>query len=259
MTTPDPSRIREGFARAFPGHDFDRAVARLDKLVGRFIRMGSFTDATIAMARDVDNGGGRTTISDADFALVAFFAGAGRLWLVSDPSEPSGMERLALAEETLTGGAGRPELVFDHDLGAHVYREPREQPAPEEDPRATLVGLEVGELPTGVELFVELGLEDITDDVKLGALAPIVYCIRGISSYLNTPLPWSMVDVGEIHTMLIPTIHKALRIAGYDTAPSQISMAVTIGGRIRLHVDDELAHRITAGAHGRPFDEVVSP
>lgn len=245
MTTPDPSRIREGFARAFPGRDFDRAVERLDKLVGRFVRMGSFADATIAMARNVDYGGGRTTISDSDFALVAFFAGAGRLWLVSDPPEPSGMERLTLAEETLTEGTGRPELVYSHELGAHVYREP--QPTP------------VDTLPAGVELFVELGRDDITEEVTIGALAPIVHCIRGISSYLNSPPPWSMVDVGEIHTMLIPAIRTDLRFAGYDTAPSQLKIAVTIGGRIRLAVDEELAHRITAGARGRPFDEVVAP
>ncbi|HHH31869.1 MAG TPA: hypothetical protein ENK57_26465, partial [Polyangiaceae bacterium] len=226
MTTPDPSTIRTAFARAFPGRDFDDAVARLDKLVDRFVRMGSFADATIAMARNVDNDGGRTTISDSDFALVAFFAGAGRFWLVSDPPEPSDIERRALAEETFTEGAGRPELVYSQ------------------------------ELPANVELSVELGREDITAEVTLGALAPIVHCIRGVSSYLNSPPPWSMVDACEIHTMLPAAIRKDLRFVGYDSAPSQIKIAVTLGGHIRLAVDEEFAHRITVGARGRPFDEV---
>lgn len=230
----NPAKIREAFARAFPGRDFDRAVERLDTLVGRFVRMGSFADATIAMARNVDYGGGRTTIADSDFALVAFFAGAGRLWLVSAPPESSGMERFALAEEMLTDDV---EVITsdDHD---------------------GVVVTVTDNLPAGVELFVEHGREDITDDVTLGALAPIVHCIRGASSYLNGPPPWSMLDVREIHTMLIPAIRKDLRFAGFDTAPSQLSIAVTLGGRIRLCVDDELAYRITDGACGRTFDEV---
>lgn len=259
MTTPDPSRIREGFARAFPGRDFDRAVERLDKLVGRFVRMGSFADATIAMARNVDYGGGRTTISDSDFALVAFFAGAGRLWLVSDPPEPSGMERLALAEETLTEGTGRPELVYSHELGAHVYREPREKHAPTCEPDAyngcaddcpTLEAERAAEELPKVELSIELGREDITEHVRLDALEVTVATVRLFLMTHDAP-PLSAELAGEAIRIFPPrwlSSIAALGLGRFDR--SSVNLAVNLGGGFRLKVNDHVAYAITGGTHG---------
>lgn len=115
--------IRDKVRQHF-GLDLERAINRLDKLAGRAMRMervSNFADR------------GRVTMDDADFALIAFFAGIGRQTVIDmapTPEQPkalpSGNGGTVALERCFSLGYTRVRDILNRTVGLEIDDATRE-------------------------------------------------------------------------------------------------------------------------------------